>query len=279
MHTRSGRPTTAKKVPRGSLEKRSATKVPIQAQKSQRTGSSKNTSPVIQDESSLETVPLPRQAKRSVSLAIAQRRRLLNAKELSAPSQIKKLTTKHCCKLNCFQKVDRDQLCDDMKKVAHMNQKDRRHFLQSLFVQKFETYRYGGRRVCYEFLNQTFRFSVYMQWKTKMKLIGAPASRPVESPDSELGSTSDSEKQPEIDEQDQLRPEEADDMVNIDEQDQLRPEESNDMVNTFVAVKGTGCSAEEPFWLAKVKGVERGKRKEIYSRSQLNGRKKRMETL
>ena len=260
MRTRSGRPTTAKKVPRGSLKKSSATKVPVQAQKSLRAGSRKDTSPVIQDERSLETVTLPGQAKRSVSLTISQRRRLSNAKELSAPSQIKKLTTKHCCKLKCFQKVDRDQLCDDMKKVAHMNQKDRRHFLQSLFVQEFETYRYGGRRVCYKFLNQTFRFSIDMQWKTKMKLIGASASQPVESPDSELGSASGSEKQPEIDEQDQLHPEESDDMVNIDEQDQLRPEESDDMVNTFVAVKGTGCSAEEPFWLAKVKGVERGKK-------------------
>jgi len=165
-----------------------------------------------------------------------------NLSSMISKNELKK--TK-CCKLECFRMVDGKKLVEDTKRVAKMDKLTRRSFLHSMFVKEFKAYRYSGNGVCYKFLRETFLFSVDMQWKSKQRMLDLKQMRSHSIPESDY--ETDSEHDEPAAQSDPSPPSAA--------RADVASEDS--MVNTSVAMKGTSCTSDEPFWLGKVKGIKR----------------------
>lgn len=141
--------------------------------------------------------------------------------------------------------VDGKKLMEDTKRVAKMDKLTRRSFLHSMFVKELKAYGYSANGVCYKFLRETFLFSADMKWKSKPRMLGLKQMRSHSIPESD--SETDSEHDEPAAQSDPSPPSAA--LADVASEDS--------MVDTFVAMKGTDCTSDEPFWLAKVRSIKR----------------------
>ena len=72
-----------------------------------------------------------------------------------------------CCQQNCFSRTDCVFLSSETSRVLLWGNEDRRRYLQNLLEPSSMIFRFAGRKVCYKFLESSFKFSRHLQSSVK----------------------------------------------------------------------------------------------------------------